>query len=199
MWIDYLHTQKMKKKARYNWMAPSTRQIFATSLVFLQIVNLISTQANIEPLDNSQLRGGLREIRALKLSQGEAECSQCNKMSEVSFVNQQFFLIIFLWLKLACGWRLPCHVRLCLRPMLECCSRFIEVFSKLNTSNDKHSHNFYEPVFHPALSSFSATLPWTRKICFLNVREGENIAKRALPVAINRVCSRTFSRCRWVE
>lgn len=74
-------------------MAPSTRQLFATSFVFLQIVSLISTQANIEPLDNNQLSGGLKETREIRLSEDEAACTHCNIMSEVSFVNQQFFKI----------------------------------------------------------------------------------------------------------
>lgn len=73
-------------------MAPSTRQIFATSFVILQVVNLISTQAQVEQFDNNNL---MRETRALNLSEKDyAECPHCNVMSEVSSVNQQIFTVI---------------------------------------------------------------------------------------------------------
>lgn len=70
-------------------MAPTTCQL----LVLLQVVNLVSSQANIEPHDNSELSPSLsvmRPDRALKLSEYDSACPHCNIMNEVSCVNQQF-------------------------------------------------------------------------------------------------------------
>lgn len=86
----------MKKKSRDILMsAPSTRQIFVATFLLLQVVNVISSQANNKsPLDNNELdRSGERIARALKLSQDEeAECPHCNNI-EVSFCESTVFLI----------------------------------------------------------------------------------------------------------